>query len=564
MTARTVSEIMAELKADMLAENPNLCDWSLNSMLRKTHIPIAIQIQKLETRIDAAGAAQNPNTATGSDLDDLVKDRGLTRLGGTKAVGQVAFVRSTVASADIIIPLGTEVGAQDTDGEGPVYFVTTEEVTLLTGTTSIAADVEASDPGARGNVRAAAISFISGGLSGVDYVTNPVEFTGGADTESDADLRQRYIATATEYGRATVPTMKEWLELVEDDGLKIVREAKVYNKGQGDVEIIVDTTPTEGNIALVGDAVEECIAAGVCGRGMLAAHIGLTSDDLITGEVFSEINGVLTTFVADYPFVTGSEVLKLNGIAQLRGVHYNATPSTGTIEILWTPIPDAAAGDVLTLDYVKAGAPGNIGDLGDAAGGQLWLRPLKNITANDAVSLNYINQDGATHTATVTVPAGTVQGDAVKMTLQELTDEVISIPDPPEYIGNFEYNVLIGYGDYPNLFLLPELVAIDVVLTYTPTDTPETDLDELIEDSIKAFLGDFAIGETLQFSDLYDAARYQYTAGVGFGDRFEGIDSIDSISATDGTTTITALGQTITVESDARIEAGTVSAAVTT
>jgi hypothetical protein len=357
--------------------------------------------------------------------------------------------------------------------------------------------------------------------------------------------------------------MKEWLELVEDAGVKIVREARVYNKGQGDVEIITDITPSEANIALVGDAVEACIAAGVCGRGMLAAHIGITSDDWVTGEVFDEINGVLTTFVTDFPFVAGSEILMLNGIPQVRNVQYTPTPGTGTIEILWTPIPDAAVGDVLTIDYIKAGAPGNVGDLGDAAGGQLWLRPLENITANDAISLDYKNQDGDTHTATVTVPAGTVQGAAVQMTLQESTDEVVSIPDPPAYAGSFSYNVLIGYGTYPNLFLRPELVPIDVTLTYTPTDTPETDLDDLIKASIEAFLGDFAIGEALQFSDLYDAARIQYTAGSGFGDRFEGIDSIDSISATDGVTTITTLGETITIETDARVEAGTVSATVT-
>ena len=86
-------------------------------------------------------------------------------------------------------------------------------------------------------------------------------FTGGADEESDADLRQRYILVATEYGRATVPTMKEWLEAIDDDGTLVVREAKVYNKGAGDIEVIADITATEDNIDLVIEAL------GSLGRG---------------------------------------------------------------------------------------------------------------------------------------------------------------------------------------------------------------------------------------------------------------------------------------------------------
>jgi len=476
MAVRTVEQILATIEADTIAENPSLCDWSLHSMLRKTTIPFAKVVQGLEVKIENAAEAQNVLTATGADLDDLAKDRGLTRLTGTKATGQINFIRTTAASADIPIPAGTEVSAQDTDGEGPVYFVTIAAVTLLAGQTSISAYVEASEAGARGNVRAAAIVAVSGGLSGVDYVTNPLTFTGGADEESDDDLRQRYIATATEYGRATVPTMKEWLEAVESSGSKIVREAKVYNKGRGDAEIIVDTTPTETNIGLVGDAIEECISAGVCGRGMLAAHLE---------------------------------------------------------------------------------ADANTGDLGDAAGGQIWLRARVSVTALDEFTFDYVTPEGATHEATASVPAGTVEGQYVEVALAEGDTDVASVP-VDTYAGAFEYDVLIGYGAPPLLFLLPEKVTIDVVMTYVATATPESDLDDLIQASIEAFLDDFMIGEELQFSDLYDAARIQYLGDGEWGDRFYGIDEITALSATDGATTIAALGDKITVESDSRLDPGDV------
>jgi hypothetical protein len=475
---RTVTQIMAEIQADTIAENPSLCDWSLNSFNRKKTIPIAKVVQELELAIDSAAAAHLVPSATGTQLNELVADRGLTRLGGTKALGQVTFIRNLAAGADILIPLGAQVSTQDTDGEGAVYFVTVSEVTIQAGQTSIDAYVEAEKAGSRGNVRAASVVNLPGGLPGVDYVTNVLTFTGGSDTESDEDLRQRYIMTGTNYGRATVPTMKEWLEGLELDGLKIVREAKVYNEGQGDVVVVVDTSPTDPNITLVQDGLEACLAGGVSSRGMLAARI-------------------------------------------------------------------------------KTGA--NAGNLGDAAGGQLWVRARQTITSQDTFSLSYLYQGGESspHTATFTVPAGTVEGKSVKGTLQVLTDLVLSV-NTPSYSGSFDYDALIGYGVPPLLFITPELVTIDVNMAYVATDTPESNLADLIEASITAFLSDFAIGEELQYSDLYDAARIQYLGSGKWGSKFEGIDEVISLSATDGTTIISELGDRIQTEEDGRIDPGTV------
>ena len=103
---------------------------------------------------------------------------------------------------------------------------------------------------------------------------------------------------------------------------KIVREAKVYNKGHGDVEVVVDISPTDPNIDLVQDGLEACLAGGVSSRGMLAARI-------------------------------------------------------------------------------KNGA--NAGNLGDAAGGQLWVRARQTITSQDTFALSYHYQGGGStsHTANI-------------------------------------------------------------------------------------------------------------------------------------------------------------------
>ena len=82
--------------------------------------------------------------------------------------------------------------------------------------------------------------------------------------------------------------------------------------------VIVDTTPSEANVAAVQDGLEACLAGGVSSRGMLAARI-------------------------------------------------------------------------------KNGA--NAGNLGDAAGGQLWVRARQTITSQDTFTLSYLYQGGgSTHT----------------------------------------------------------------------------------------------------------------------------------------------------------------------
>jgi uncharacterized phage protein gp47/JayE len=472
MTARTVSEIYEEIKADIMAANPALCDWSLNSMNRVTTMPIAMQFQITEEKIERAANAQNPMTATGADLDELVRDRGLTRLEGSKAIGQVSFVRLTEALADIPIPIGTEIAASAVDGP-LVIFVTTEAATLSSGTTSVDVHVEASDAGIRGNVRAGVVSIILGSLPLIDYVTNTLPFEGGTAEESDLELVQRYITTVSEYGRATVPTIKERLEaLYNSDSESVVSEAIVYNMGSGDAVIVVDTTPSVENIEIVQDGIEDNLAAGVCSRGMLAAHL----ED----------------------------------------------------------------GD-------------NQGDLGDAAGGKLWVRARVNITSADTFTVGYETSGGVSHTANFTVPSGTVIGQAVLGTLEDPTDQVASVP-LPTYTGDFEYDVLIGYGAHPYLFLVPEKVEIDVTMTYTPTETASATLGEDIEAAIETFLGEYRIGDDVEFSDVYDAARIDPSTGMPF----DGIDSVDTLSVTDGSSTITALGETITIEDDARVEAGDV------
>lgn len=117
-------------------------------------------------------------------LDLRAAEFGVTRRPSRKAIGEVVFT----GDDDTVIPKGTSVS---TDEEAAIVFVTTEEAVIKQKTAKVKA--EANVGGFRGNVDAGRIKLIMGNLSGVVSVTNPVEFTNGAETESDESLLGRYF-----------------------------------------------------------------------------------------------------------------------------------------------------------------------------------------------------------------------------------------------------------------------------------------------------------------------------------------------------------------------------------
>ncbi|UYZ15649.1 baseplate J/gp47 family protein [Brevibacillus sp. WF146] len=100
----------------------------------------------------------------------------MTRKPAVKATGFVTFT----GNEGTVIPKGTEVY---TDGDAPIYFVTTADATITNGTATVAA--EAKEAGATGNVGPGAIKLTTGNITGITGVTNTVAFDGGVDAESN-------------------------------------------------------------------------------------------------------------------------------------------------------------------------------------------------------------------------------------------------------------------------------------------------------------------------------------------------------------------------------------------
>jgi uncharacterized phage protein gp47/JayE len=479
--ARTEAEISDAIKDYQMAAHPRLRDYTPLSVLTALNGALASQVRYIEQQNDAVAAALSIWTATETDLDVLILDRLLDgRYLGNYATGELVFYRRSAAGTDITIPALTKVSCPNDLGES-LYFVTTEAATLVAGTKSVVVAARCFERGLLGNVPAGAVNKLYETITGIEGVSNPAAFSGGTDEETDTELRQRYIDVATLPGTATIAMLEAKLSDIDT-----VREAKVWNRETGDIEVVTDYTD---GVAADSDDIDDCLlanmAAGVVARGVLAATLGAS----------------------------------------------------------------------------------NLYELEDSYGGKIWVRPLEHITTEETIELTYTDQDGAPQTATVTVPAVTPRGTAVEVTLAAPTDRAVDIT-ASDYVGAFSYDVLIGMGDYPRLYNLPEIVSVDVALTVVLTETPEADLEESIKDSITEFLNSFKIGETLEWSDLFKVVHHVYSSHdedgqINVGQQFVGIDTVTALEANDGVTTITTLGGEIDIEDDSRIMAGTITVTVT-
>ena len=187
-----------------------LIDLSIGSVLRAIIEANASVILFLQGLILQLLATTRAATSNGSDLDSFMNDFGVTRLPAKAASGQVTFSRFT-ATAQAVVLIGTSVQSLDAT---QIYLVTIDVTNvnysaslggyvLAAGIASINVPVLAVVAASAGNVTAGTINTLTTGISGVDAVTNALGFVNGADAESEAALRIRFVAFVASLSKAT-------------------------------------------------------------------------------------------------------------------------------------------------------------------------------------------------------------------------------------------------------------------------------------------------------------------------------------------------------------------------
>jgi hypothetical protein len=222
--------------------------------------------------------------------------------------------------------------------------------------------------------------------------------------------------------------------------------------------------------------------------------------------------------------------------------------------------------DEMVLDNLAAGctAPGVLGasirygassfEIGDCSGAQVWVRNLQYTEVTVEVSFTYQEPNGSTKDGTAIIPGGSPVGTMVQASLDAEFPNAVKILGSI-YAGTLSFDIFIGKGIYPRLWVAPELQAVDIILELVLTAMPELNLLDNIQASLTAKLVSYKIGEALEFADLVKYIYVDYATGRAFS----GIDDISGFMLTCKEITITEFGQKVTLDDDERIEPGTVS-----
>lgn len=208
---------------------------------------LAGELFNAEVNLEFIKRQMFPSTATSEYLDLHAQDRGLSRKQAVKATGEVRFSISEPIDENISIPKGTVVS---TDEAGEQYRYLTDEAAVLTaGNTLVSVSCVAEKSGSEYNVSAYKIYTLVTNVVGIESVTNPAAFIGGADRESDEQLRKRILNSYATISNGT--NRAYYKRLAESvDGVK---SASVLSKvrGVGTVDVYICGDKTEATTALV-------------------------------------------------------------------------------------------------------------------------------------------------------------------------------------------------------------------------------------------------------------------------------------------------------------------------
>lgn len=208
-------------------------------------------------------------TAFGAYLDLRCGEHGVERRPAERATGKVTFA----GASGVVVPAGTRVAtAADAVTSTPsVEFETVEAVTIG-GVGLVEASVMAVEAGVLGNIAAGSIAVLVEPVPGVTGIANAAAMIGGAETESDASLLERYLLKVRNPG--TSGNRADYLQwALETDGVGGAQVQPLWN-GPGTVKVFVLNQEKRAASAAIVAAVQDVIAPGAAGTGAGKAPIG--------------------------------------------------------------------------------------------------------------------------------------------------------------------------------------------------------------------------------------------------------------------------------------------------
>lgn len=203
-------------------------------------------------------------------LDLHAKGRGLTRKPANPASGTLAIT----GVSGTTIPAGFKFAAPAIGDQPAIEYETKEKYTMgEDGTVEV--QVTAIEAGTKGNIPAGSINIMMTPIKGITSITNPVPITGGAEQESNDELRGRIDeldATSEASFVGSDGDYKRWAEEVPGVGTALPMPEWA---GPGTVKVVViDANGQPANAAIITEVYNNIMSPG--DRLQRKAPIGAT------------------------------------------------------------------------------------------------------------------------------------------------------------------------------------------------------------------------------------------------------------------------------------------------
>ena len=213
-------------------------DKSAGGFIYDSQAPVADELAAYHTEIENKNDRHFLDTAYGEDVDRYVGDYGMERKKAEKAIGECTFIGSPGSTI--------KVGDRVADVNGLIFYVTQAGVVGDNGEVTL--PIECASATANGNCEIGEINQMPVTIRGIIQVTNRKATGGGASTETDNELKERF---RNRMKHKYVPGSAPWYEAeaesvdgVPNGGAKCV---PTWNGG-GTVKLIVlnsDFQPAE-------------------------------------------------------------------------------------------------------------------------------------------------------------------------------------------------------------------------------------------------------------------------------------------------------------------------------
>lgn len=196
---------------------------------------ITNKLEELQLQVNITNASNRIQTAFGAHKDVRAFDFNFSRKTSSKGLGIQVFVGEDDRTDDLLIPSGFVVQTEADFNNLRKQYITTSDITLPSGSTSITGYIMAVNYGTVGNVfQSGVITDIAESLAGLASTYNYDAITNGTEYESDEQFNLRF---------------KNYILSLQAGNEQAVKSA-VYSVGNINYVDIKPNSPTVGNVAI--------------------------------------------------------------------------------------------------------------------------------------------------------------------------------------------------------------------------------------------------------------------------------------------------------------------------